>query len=435
MSMDPAIGDLISGDVLVTGNRIAEVGPDLVAGDVDEVVDGTGKLLTPGLIDTHLHMWQTALRGMTSELWSKEYFNIVHPMSQYFVPDDMYWATYAGGLELIDHGVTSVFDYCHSTNSPEHARASLRGLSQSGIRGRFGFGLFERETSIYRDRSHRLDDLAALHTDAGSRGDLVGLAVAIDHDVKADAVERARELGIPISIHGNPLGLIGEYQRAGLLADDMLWVHCNGATDAELDALAAAGAHLSLTPDIEMGMGKPVAIFERAVRAGVAVCLGVDVVSYACPDLLTQMRLAYSLQRVLDGQAERDAGHVPPLRTPARPTLRARDLLAWATIHGARGIGMQHLVGSITPGKRADLLLFETEPFGMSMGDPAAHVVLQVTSADIDTVMIDGVVRKREGKLLDIDRAAVSTGLYASRERLLGTRGFGEHVIGRVAQA
>lgn len=433
VSMDPAIGDLARGDVLVTGDRIEAVGagPITGSGDVERVIDARGKLLIPGLVDTHLHLWQTPVRGMTSELWSREYFNIVHPMSRYYDPEDMYWASRAGALELIDHGVTSVFDYCHSTNSPEHARASLTGLRDAGIRGRFGFGMFERDGATYRDRAHRLTDLAELNAERKTRGDLLELAVAVDHDVKVDAVECARGLGLPISVHGNPVGLVEEYRAAGLLGPDMLWVHCNYASDAELAALADAGATLALTPDIEMGMGKPVAIFERAVRHRIPVCLGVDVVSYGCADLLTQMRLAYALQRVLDGQAERDAGHVPPQRTPDRPALRARDVLEWATIHGARALGLGAEIGSVTPGKRADLVLIETEPFGMSMGDPAAHVVLQTTAADIDTVMIGGAIRKADRRLVDVDAAQLSAQLYASRERLLSRRESAAPAAGR----
>lgn len=430
LSMDERVGDLVVADILIEDGAITKVDAHIDAEAT--VIDGCGKLATPGLVDTHLHLWQTALRGMTAELWSKEYFNIVHPMSQYYRPEDMYWATYAGALELIDHGVTSVFDYCHSTNSPDHARASLRGLDDAGIRARFGFGMFEREVTSYRDRSARLHDLRTLQTERRGSASLTELAVAVDHDVKFDAVECARELGIPVSIHGNPLGLISAFDDAGLLADDLLWVHCNGATDAELMRLVESGAHLSLTPDIEMGMGKPVAIFERATRAGISVSLGVDVTSYASPDILTQMRLAYALQRVLDGAAEREHGHMPPLRTATRPTLSARDVVTWATVNGAAGLGFSDRVGSISPGKRADIVLFETEPFGMSVGDPAAHLVLQASAGNIDTVIIDGRIRKRDGRLLDIDGGQISAALYASREHLLGGRGYGERIADRL---
>lgn len=298
--------DTATADVRVSGGTITEIGADLAANGA-EVIDGRGKLLSPGLVDTHLHMWQTPLRGMTHALWSREYFHTVHPMSQYYSADDMYWAAYAGGLELLSHGTTRVFDYCHSVNSPEHADASIAGLEAAGIRATFGFALFEREVSTYRDRAHRLEDMGRLKevTDAIP---LVDLALGIDHDFDQKAVDRARDLGVGISVHGNPVGLAQAFQDAGALNDDVLWTHGNYSSDAELEAMATTGTQLALTPEIEMGMGKPTQIFDRAVRAGITITLGVDVVSYACASMLQQMHLAYNLHRVLDGERERTKG-------------------------------------------------------------------------------------------------------------------------------
>jgi cytosine/adenosine deaminase-related metal-dependent hydrolase len=431
LSMDPRIGDLVEGDVLVRGDRITEVAP-AVSEPADTVIDARGTLVVPGFVDTHIHLWQTPLRGMTADLWAREYFHIVHPMSNHFAPEDMYWSAYAGALELISHGVTSAFDYCHSVNSPDHADESLRGLRDAGIRGRFGFGLFERESATYRDRAQRLADLTRL-AETVRPEDPLGLALAIDHAYDETALGRARELGLVTSVHGNPVGLLAAFADAGALGPDVLWVHGNYATTEELDALAGAGGTLSLTPDIELGMGKPVTIFDRAARQGLTVTLGVDVTSYASAGLLVAMRQAYQISRVLDGMAERERGHVPPLRTASVPTLTARQVLAWATVNGAAALGLADVTGSLTPGKKADLLLIDTRPFGMSMGDPAAHVVLQATSRDISTVMIDGQVRVLGGRLVDVDVEELGARLYETRERLLGTRGLGERVVGPVA--
>ncbi|MEV7007520.1 amidohydrolase family protein [Streptosporangium sp. NPDC051022] len=417
-------GRLLTGeirDVLVEDGVISRIGADLPAGDA-EVVDAAGKLVVPGLVDTHLHLWQTPLRGMTADLWAREYFHTVHPMSEYYTPEDMYWATYAGGLELLSHGVTQVFDYCHSANSPEHVDASIRGLRDAGIRATYGFGLFEREGATYRDRAHRLDDLARVAEEVRDDA-LVGVALAIDHRYDEKAVARARELGLGISVHGNPVGLLAEFADAGALAPDVLWVHGNYASEREIAALAASGAFLSLTPDIEMGMGKPVAVFDRAVRAGVPITLGVDVVSYACADLLTQMRLAYALHRLLDGEKERARGHVPPHRDLDVPLVSARDVVRWVTVNGARALG--RTATGIEEGAPADVILVETEPFGLSMGDPAGHLVLQTTSRDIDTVFVGGEVRYTAGGLVGVDGPELSARLRETRERLLRTRDLG----------
>lgn len=410
------------GDVLVESGVIVAVGANLTAGDSVSVIDATGTLVTPGFVDTHVHLWQTALRGMTADLWAREYFHTVHPMSEYTTPEDMYWASYAGALELMSHGVTRAFDYCHSANSPEHVDASIRGLRDSGIRATFGFGLFEREGSSYRDRTHRLDDLTRI-AEAVAGDELVDVALALDHEFDAEAVALARTLGMGISVHGNPPGLLQAFADADALGPDVLWVHGNFASERELAALAASGASLALTPDIEMGMGKPVAIFDRAVRAGIPITLGVDVVSYAAADPFTQMRLAYSLHRLLDGEKERSRGHIPPHRDLDVPLVSTRDIVRSATTNGTRalnrGIGAS---GSIAIGETADLVLVSTEPFGLSMGDPAGHLVLQATSRDVQSVIVGGVVRLQAGSLVDVDEHALSARLRESRARLLSAR-------------
>lgn len=417
----PDVTEAAAGDVLLRDGRIAAIGVDLEASDV-EVLDAAGKLIVPGLVDTHLHMWQTPLRGMTADLWSREYFHIVHPMSEYYTAEDMYWATYAGALELLSHGVTQVFDYCHSANSPAHVDASIRALRDAGIRATYGFGLFEREGATYTDRAQRLEDLARIAEEVRDSA-LVDVALALDHSYDDDAVGRARDLGVRISVHGNPVGLLDQFAEAKALDSDVLWVHGNYASERELTALADSGAFLALTPDIEMGMGKPTAIFDRAVRRGIPITLGVDVVSYACADLLTQMRMAYALHRLIDGEKERARGHVPPQRDSDVPLVSTRDVVDWATRNGPAALGAQTV--GVQVGAAADLVLVETEPFGLSMGDPAGHLVLQTTSRDIATVIVGGEIRYSAGRLHDVDTTEVSHRLAETRDRLLHTRDLG----------
>ena len=421
LSMLDDVQEVAAADVLVRDGLIVEVAPSIDAPGAD-VIDARGKLVMPGLVDTHLHLWQTPLRGMTADLWAREYFHTVHPMSEYYTPEDMYWATYAGALELLSHGVTQVFDYCHSVNSPEHADASIRGLRDAGIRATYGVGLFERSGATYVDRAHRLEDLTRL-AESVSDSHLVDVALALDHAYDGVAVAQAREQNLGISVHGNPVGLLQEFADADALGADVLWVHGNFSSDAELEALAESGGYLSLSPDIEMGMGKPVAIFDRAVRAGIPITLSVDVVSYTAADLLTQMHLAYSLHRVLDGEKERSRGHVPPHRAHDLPLVTTRDIVTWATLNGSAALGAD--TTGIVAGAPADLLLIDTEPFGLSMGDPAGHIVLQTTSRDISSVMVGGRIRFQRGELVGVDTTELSVELRQTRERLLKTRDSG----------
>lgn len=407
-------------DVLVRDGVIVEVGDSIDAPGA-EVIDASGQLVMPGMVDSHLHLWQTPLRGMTADLWAREYFHTVHPMSEYYTPDDMYWATYAGGLELLSHGVTRVFDYCHSVNSPEHADASIRGLRDAGIRATYGVGLFEREGATYVDRAQRLEDLTRL-AESVADSDLVDVALALDHAYDGVAVARARELGMGISVHGNPVGLLQEFADADALGPDVLWVHGNFSSDDEIEALAASGAFLSLSPDIEMGMGKPTAIFDRATRAGIPITLSVDVVSYTAADMLTQMHLAYALHRVLDGDKERSRGHVPPHRAADVPLVSTRDIVRAGTVNGSRALSRDTEITGVVAGAAADLVLVDTEPFGLSMGDPAGHVVLQTTSRDINTVIVAGEITYRRGELPGVDTKELSAELAQTRARLLQAR-------------
>lgn len=418
LSIDRNSTDFQVRDVLIAEGRIAEIGESLDAPQDAEVIDARGKIVMPGLVDTHLHMWQTPLRGMTHDLWAREYFHTVHPMSQHYTPEDMYWATYGGAVELLSHGVTQVFDYCHSANSPEHVDASLQGLKDSGIRATFGFGLFERETQTYRDRNHRLEDLARI-VEKTKSWDNVDVALALDHKYDANAVATARELGVMISVHGNPVGLAQEFIDDSALGRDVLWTHGNFTTERELQGMAQTGTWLALTPDIEMGMGKPVDIFDRAVRAGIDITLGVDVTSYAAGDLLTQMHMAYALHRVLDGARERGRGHIPPLRDIDIPQVSTRDIVRMATVNGARSMGRSEAQDGLVAGAPADVILVDTEPFGIAMGDPAGHIVQQTTSRDIAVTIVGGQVKYRDRELLGVDTAEVSAQLKAARDRLL----------------
>lgn len=417
VTMDDALGDLPVGDVLVVGDRIIDVSPRIDAA-VDEVIEATGMMVFPGLIDTHAHMWQTPLRGFTGPLWSKEYFQIVHPLASWFDADAIGTAAELGALEFLHRGVTTVVDYCHAVNSPEHAEESLRAYRVAGIRAVFGYSLLMRDGHTFRDRAHQLAVLGQLAARHQGPTALQQVWMAVE-DPFVEKLQISRDMNLPVMIHGAPTGVITSVDEAGLLAQGQLWAHCNQVTDAEFLRLADVGAAVSFTPDVEVGMGKPIAMFRRARACGVPVTYGIDVPSYVRNDLLAQLRLALQIHRALDGQAEREGGRVPPVRQAGVPQVSSRDLLASATIVAARALGMGEVTGSLTPGKQADVIVVDA-PFGLSVGDPAEHLLLYSESADVDTVLVAGAVRKRAGRLVGVESRSLIERFEKLRQQVLG---------------
>ncbi|MFE9429211.1 amidohydrolase family protein [Kitasatospora sp. NPDC006697] len=411
VTMDEAVGDLPAGDLLIEGDRITAV-RERVDASVDKVLDATGMIVLPGLVDTHIHLWQTVLRGLASGLWTGEYFERVLPYRPRFRPEDLYAGGFAGGLELLSNGVTTAVDFCDCIGSPQHADSAVAGMAAAGVRGLHAYSVRSNAPGTFASPEQRLTDAARLAGEMAARGEgRIGLMLAIsdvgtvDPATSVREVARARELGLGITMHANTPGQVTAMHEAGLLGEDLVLVHCNVITDEELDLLAQAGTALSVTPGLELAFGASFTMLGRALRRGVRTAWGTDIPSFTNADLFAQMRLAYHVQGYLDGTSERAEGR-SGRRRPGIPTLTPREVLRLATIEAARAIGLADRIGSLTPGKQADVVLLRQSEFGASLGDPAATVLLQGGVQDVDTVLVGGRVRKRHGRLVDDRRPA-----------------------------
>jgi 5-methylthioadenosine/S-adenosylhomocysteine deaminase len=423
ITMDDAVGDLNTGDILVTGDRIEAVGPELSAPGA-EVVDATGMIAIPGLIDTHMHAWQTPLKGLYATGWTfDDYQNQVFYLREHYGVEDIHDATFAGSVQMLDGGVTGVLDFCHNVMSPDHAEAGLRAHRRTGQRTLWAYGMLSSFGAPPEDQAWRLEHIRALHKEtAGDPLLRVGMALgsiefgSLDRTVTEVGV--ARELGMRMSIHQNPPGQIRALHEAGLLGSDILPAHANAADEEELELLASLGGGISFTPEGEFGGGRPASVLNRAHRAGVCSSLGIDTASRVAIDMFAAMRLAYLLMRNVDAAAEREAERHPLVRRPGIPLVDPRHMLEYATANAARSIGLGDELGRLKPGFLADLVLINTEPYGMALGDPASHVVLQTKPSDVDTVVVGGKVRKRGGKLTDLDPAEAGAATRRVRERV-----------------
>jgi cytosine/adenosine deaminase-related metal-dependent hydrolase len=433
LTMDPALGDLAQGDVLVEGEVIRAVGPSIDASDC-EVIDAAGMILSPGFVDTHRHVWQTQLRGVAADWTLYDYtLNMRMGFGSLYGPDDAYLGNHAGALEALDAGITTVVDHSHIMNSPEHADEALRGLVESGIRAVFCYGLYPNPSHdpfrLDFDPGWRFDDARRIRRDklaSDAARVRFGLAPSEVTATPLEQIERelaaARELAaLRVSCHVSmgrwDLGarIVARLADAGALGPDLLFVHGSTLTGDELAAIAASGASISCTPETElqMAMGRPV--FARARAAGARPSLGVDIVSNFSGDMFAQMRLLLQSERGFDNEARGGP--------PRALELRTRDVLALATIEGARAAGLDRTTGSITAGKQADLVLTRTDSTHMAaVCDPVAALVLYADAGDVDSVWVGGDLLKRSGTLVGhhgrLDWPRVRDCLRASSDRI-----------------
>lgn len=427
-------GDLPQGDLLVEGDRIAAIAPALSAGDA-EVVDATGCIAIPGLVNAHMHTWQTALRGVAANWTLLEYFQKMHAgLATAFAADDLFIATRMGALNQLNCGTTTLADWCHNNPTPEHNDAAIEGLLSTGIRAAFFHGTPKPDPKpgqvpFWEVPHPRREIERLLQAHQGKALLSVHAAVLGPHyatlDVALHDFRMARELGLIASLHqgGGPARTPDGWEKleaAGLLGPNINIVHGHALTDAQLERFCALGMSFSAAAESEMSQGHGHPLTGRLRQFGRAPSLGVDLESVLSGDMLTQARIALGIQRSLDNVAHREQhGTIPPTST-----ITAREALSWVTVEGARMLQMQDRIGSLAPGKQADLVLVRASDLNMQpVHDPVSSVVFHASLANIDSVMVAGRWKKRSGQLLAGDLSADLRKLRASSEKI--TRAMG----------
>jgi len=409
LSLDRNVGDFASADVLIEGSRIAMVQPNVRA--AAKVIDASNMIVMPGFVDTHRHAWQAQLRNIIPNGLLSDYTrDITGRARAVYRPEDAHIGDLVTALGAINAGVTTLLDWSHIGNSPEHTDAAIRGLRDSGIRGVYAFGggspgpLNQYPRDIRRLRKQHFS----------SDNQLLTLAMAAGLNPADWAI--AREVGAPITVHVNGAGqLLGV---AAALRSDVTLIHANNLTEAEWQLAAKTGANVSISAPIEMEMGHGVPPIQQALDHGIRPSLSVDVETQMPGDFFTQMRTVFTLQRMLRLARER-AGerNLPPLLT-------VREVVEFATIEGARDNSLDRKVGTLTPGKEADIIMLRTDQVNvMPVNDPYGAVVLGMDTSNVDTVFIAGKLMKSEGKLVGVDMNRVSRQLSQSRDYLVSKAG------------
>jgi cytosine/adenosine deaminase-related metal-dependent hydrolase len=432
VTMDETLGDLTSGDLLVEGDRIAAVQPTIDAGDA-EIVDGQGRIVIPGLVNAHMHTWQTALRGHAANWTLPEYFGKMHAgLATLFRPDDIHIATLVGALNQINCGTTTLVDWCHNNPTPAHTDAAVAGLLQSGIRAAFFHGSPKPDPKPgqphFSEVPHPRQEVQRLLDEPFSNGAgllTLGLAILGPHystlDVARHDFALAREFGLVASMHqgGGPARTPEGWRillDEGYVGPGVNIVHGNNLTDDELHRFVDLGVSFSVTPENEMHQGHGFPITGRLLRLGHAPSLGVDLESVISGDMFSVARVALMAQRALDNAAIRsERDEIPPTST-----IPVREALRWVTVEGARMLGLGHRIGSLAPGKAADLVILNATDLNLwPMHDPVSTVVMQAGLANVEAVMIAGLWKKRNGQLLFADRASKMAALAASGRRII----------------
>jgi 5-methylthioadenosine/S-adenosylhomocysteine deaminase len=417
ITVDPELGDLPKGDVLIDGDRIEAVAPQL---DADaEVVDVSGQIVIPGFVDTHRHTWEAAIRGCAPNATLDDYFvEVLDTFAPLYRAEDVYASNLAGALECVNAGITTLVDWSHINNTPEHPDAAIKGLTEAGIRAQYAYGSantsladywFESKIAIPGDDVRRVRD-----TYFASDDGLLTMALAtrgpgfcIDDVVRAEW-GLARELGIPITVHvamgrlAGRFGMISQLSNLGLLGPDTTYIHCCYFSDEEWRLVADSGGTVSIAPQVEAQMGHGWPPINKSIEYGLKPSLSIDVVTTAPGDMFTQIRCAFGCERARVNAIAWEADTEVP-----DTMLTARQMLEMATINGAAVAGLAGRTGSLTPGKKADVVVIDARAINVApVIDPVAAVTLCADVSNVDTVIIDGKVLKRGGKLVaDVDKA------------------------------
>lgn len=412
-------GVLPRADILVRDGRIEAVGPDLAAAGA-EIIDATDMIVMPGFVDTHYHMWSAVGRNFVGDGFG--YFAAKNATSKLYEPADFYNSVMLGLVELANAGVTTVHNWSHNTRTPAHAEAELRAHRDALLRALYSHGhvdLMPRDQPL--DFS-RIDDLRRAYFAKGPAFDglvsfgvnLRGLSQSEEATYLKD-MEAARERKMWIAIHAGqtpPNRVIAEdYEKRGWLGPKLLICHYLPASDNDAATMARTGTPLSFATHSEFRLGRagdPRDALLRMRRHKVLISLSFDANSIAPPNMFETMRFTWNMG-------------IPWRGTPTEklPELTFREAIEMATLNGAKALGLGEVTGSIAVGKRADIILIRGNDINIApVADIEASVVQSATPANVDTVMVDGRIVKRGGRLTAYDVEKVVREAKASALRI-----------------
>jgi cytosine/adenosine deaminase-related metal-dependent hydrolase len=428
LTLNDAHDVLAAADVLIDGERIAAVGPHLQVPEGTVEIDATGGLIMPGMIDTHRHMWQTAMRGYGADWTLTQYFVWYYlQWGKLFRPQDIYAGNLLAAIEAIESGVTTTVDWSHGLQTTDHAEAAVQALQE--VPGRFVLAYGNIQAGPWEwSAAPEFRDFVGRHFSGGN--DMLGFQMAFDVTGDPDFPERkafevARDLGVPVTTHAGVWGATNDdgirlMHEGGFMTPQTIYVHAATLTRDSYNRIAATGGSASVSTESEQSAGQGYPPTWQLRDHGIPVSLSMDTSVWWSGDLFSAMRTTLGADRSrehLEAHAKQE--------TVTNCHLRAEDVVDWATRGGARALGLDSLVGSIEAGKKADLILIKNDNSAVSFPllNPYGHVAFQAQRGDVDTVVINGRVVKHDHKLVGTDLAKARTVVGETVDYLTGQLG------------
>jgi 5-methylthioadenosine/S-adenosylhomocysteine deaminase len=427
LTMDDQCTCLPTADVLVVDDRVAEVGQSLSVPDGTLEVDASGGIVMPGMVDTHRHMWQTAMRGYGADWTLTQYFVWYYlEHGRIFRPQDVYAGNLLSAWEALESGVTTTVDWSHGLQSVDHAEAAVDALQE--VPGRFVLAYGNIQAGPWEWTADKAVQRFIERRRTGS-GDMLGFQLAFD--VTGDptfpekaAFEVARELGLAVTTHAGVWGATNDegirlmYDH-GFMTPDSVYVHAATLTTDSYQRIAATGGSISVSTESEQSAGQGYPPTWQVRKHGIPVSLSMDTSVWWSGDLFSAMRTTLGADRSrehLEAHAKGD--------TVTHTHLRAQQVVEWATRGGAHALGRDDL-GSIVPGQKADVVLLKNDrsTVGFPVLNPYGHVAFQAQRGDVHTVLVDGRLVKHEHQLVGVDLAAVRRHVDQTVEHLQSSLG------------
>lgn len=407
LTMDPDLGDFTPGEMRVNDGTIVAVGRQVDAVNA-QIIDASGTICMPGFVDTHWHLWTSLFRPyVRADVGDRGYFPVTARLGVHMAPEDSYRSVRIGIAEALSAGVTTVHNWAHNVRSPEHADAELSAMRDTGIRGRFAYGPVQGMpddqpmdmAGVARAKRDWMpgDGLLTLGISSRNVGALNVAGGGARGVVTIEMLKRdwdgARALGLPITMHTSGASPVMALEQAGLLGPDVQLVHPLLTTPEERAVLKMRDVRYSTSPTGEARRPASVGVIQlgELLEAGVKVSLSTDHTTNANCDPFGAMRLLFALHQ-----------H----RIGAKVPLTLKRLVQLATLDGAVDLGIAGRTGSLTPGKRADIILVRTTDINMTpAGDPYETLVSLAQPRNIDTVIVDGRILRQAGKFTALDHA------------------------------
>jgi 5-methylthioadenosine/S-adenosylhomocysteine deaminase len=441
LSMDDEVGNFAQGDVLIEGKRILEVRPNIDA-SAAQLIDASGMVVMPGFINTHHHRYETVQRSIIADgiivlddsgdwpaqtytsvvqdIWTRGQNDEFDLGRSPYDPEDNYISELVAGLNQINVGVTTGIDTSQSSHTPEYTDAMIQGAMDSGNRVLFAYSAGREDLPGYEYPGTAGDTnsgLGRLKSRFFSSDDQL-VTLGLGGSVSVDYINLARAFDVPLISHAfAEWGAEGvrAVHDAGLLGPDMVYIHATQWPNEIFELIADSGGHLSLATAIEMQMRHGMPPIQQALDYGILPSLSPDVETNMTADPFTIMRATFTLQRaLLNERYLAGEENLPQLLT-------SEQVLRMATIAGARAAQLSDKVGSLTPGKEADIVMLDATSINtIPMNNAPGTVVTMMDTSNVKNVFIAGEVKKWNYELVGVDVESLRQRIEASRDRILG---------------